>query len=58
MAGERHMTRKCHTCGLEWNVSRLEPGGKKYICPTCEWKQKIKQRQNAKEDKHNGTEHL
>ena len=50
------MTRKCHTCGLEWNVSRLEPGGKKYICPTCEWKQKIKQRQNAKESKNVKTE--
>lgn len=34
--------RKCHDCGLEWNVSKLEPGGKVYICPTCEWKGRIK----------------
>lgn len=38
------MMRRCHTCGLDWNVSKLEPGGKVYTCPTCEWKQKIKVR--------------
>ena len=29
------MTRKCHKCGKDWNVSRLDPGGKCYICPVC-----------------------
>lgn len=38
------MVRKCACCGLVWNVSRLEPGDKKYICPTCAWKQRIRER--------------
>ena len=36
------MTRKCHCCNLEWNVSRIEPGGKTYICPVCEFKRRKK----------------
>lgn len=44
----KHVYRICHECGREWNVSRLDPGEKKYICPTCVWKQKIKQREGSK----------
>lgn len=25
--------RLCRRCGLRWNVSRKEPGGKRYVCP-------------------------
>ena len=37
----RSVYRICHVCGREWNVSRLDPGGKKYVCPTCSLKEKI-----------------
>ena len=36
--------RTCKSCKKEWNVSRLEPGGKHYICPTCELKARLKER--------------
>lgn len=29
------MKRLCRECGLEWNVSVLEKGTKRYICPRC-----------------------
>lgn len=29
------MRRLCRECGLEWNVSVLEKGTKRYICPRC-----------------------
>lgn len=38
----KHLYRRCRTCGLDWNVSKIEPGGKAYTCPTCEWKDKLK----------------
>ena len=28
--------RICRGCGLEWNVSALDPGGKHYYCPRCD----------------------
>lgn len=27
------VSRVCHWCGLWWNVSRKEPGDKRYVCP-------------------------
>ena len=30
--------RICKGCKKDWNVSKIEPGGKQYICPTCEYK--------------------
>ena len=39
--------RKCRYCEQEWNVSRLDPGGKVYICPKCEWQRK-KREENKK----------
>ena len=40
--GINPLKRVCRKCGNEWNVSRLEPGEKNYICPTCEFKAKLK----------------
>ena len=34
--------RLCRKCGKSWNVSSVSPGGKKYICPWCAWKEKRK----------------
>lgn len=34
--------RRCRICGKEWNVSCLDPGGKVYVCPTCEYKERLK----------------
>lgn len=31
-----HIYRICSKCGVRWNVSRIEPGEKKYICPACQ----------------------
>lgn len=42
------MRRICKSCKLEWNVSRIEPGGKHYICPTCALREALK----AKAGKH------
>lgn len=38
--------RKCWKCKQEWNVSKIEPFGPydKYICPTCEKNQILKER--------------
>lgn len=36
--------RKCRKCGKEWNVSRIDPGEKTYICPTCEYKENLAKR--------------
>lgn len=38
--------RKCWKCKHEWNVSRIEPFDPydKYICPTCEKNQILKER--------------
>jgi len=35
--------RSCRRCGKDWNVSRLDPGPKVYICPICEWRERLKQ---------------
>ncbi len=32
----KRIYRICRYCRKEWNVSRLEPGEKVYICPVCE----------------------
>lgn len=37
----KRVYRICCKCQQEWNVSRLEPGEKKYVCPICAWKEKI-----------------
>ena len=34
--------RICRDCGQKWNVSRIEPGEKVYVCPLCEWKRRFK----------------
>lgn len=39
--------RICATCGDKWNVSRISPGPKKYVCPHCESKAK-----EGKRDRH------
>lgn len=38
------MRRICKSCKLDWNVSRIEPGGKQYICPICELRERLKAR--------------
>lgn len=35
--------RKCRRCGVEWNVSCIDPGGKVYVCPTCEYRERLKE---------------
>lgn len=40
--------RVCRRCGGEWNVSSKDPGEKNYICPTCEFKAKLKARSEAR----------
>lgn len=35
-----YVYRICRRCGGEYNISRQEPGGKKYLCPACEGKRK------------------
>lgn len=44
--------RLCAVCGNRWNVSSLEPGGKKYICPKCERQMKKNQRSENHEEQH------
>lgn len=34
--------RICRDCGQKWNVSRIEPGEKVYVCPPCERKRRFK----------------
>ena len=29
----RRVYRLCRRCGVRWNVSRKEPGDKRYLCP-------------------------
>jgi len=41
--------RRCRDCGRDWNVSRLDPGGKIYICPPCERVRKLKERRETNE---------
>lgn len=38
--GFKPVYRICRDCRKDWNVSRLDPGGKVYICPVCERKRK------------------
>lgn len=37
--------RVCRRCGKEWNVSRLDPGEKVYVCPICETRERLKARE-------------
>lgn len=37
-AGGAMKYRICRKCGLQWNVSAIDPGDKIYICPRCERK--------------------
>ena len=34
--------RICKSCKQDRNVSRIEPGGKHYICPTCALREALK----------------
>lgn len=34
--------RLCRRCGKEWNVSRIDPGDKVYICPICDYRDKLR----------------
>lgn len=34
--------RTCRRCGKVWNVSCIDPGPKVYICPVCEYREKLK----------------
>lgn len=41
--------RDCTTCDkTHWNVSRIDPGPDPYICPVCEYRQKLRDRQRRK----------
>lgn len=42
MTGKKAVFRRCRKCGADWNVSCIEPGGKIYICPWCDFKMKQK----------------
>lgn len=37
---KRVVYRTCRRCRRDWNVSRIEPGDKVYICPKCERRKK------------------
>ena len=39
--------RICRDCGKDWNVSRIEPGAKHYVCPTCEFKTRSRAKEKA-----------
>lgn len=41
--------RICRDCGREWNVSRIEPGDKIYICPPCDRVRRLKEREKNEE---------
>ena len=45
--------RTCRRCGKEWNVSRLEPGPKAYVCPICDYRERLRARQPAGEEVRN-----
>lgn len=36
--------RICRDCGQKWNVSRIDPGDKVYICPPCDKVRRLKER--------------
>lgn len=36
--GRGRLYRICRTCGEKWNVSRIYPGDKRYVCPWCEYR--------------------
>ena len=42
------LIRICRECKKEWNVSRVDPGEKHYVCPTCEFKVRLKARNGGK----------
>lgn len=37
----KRVYRICRRCGKEWNVSRLDPGEKVYICPVCDYRARL-----------------
>lgn len=39
--------RICRDCGKDWNVSKIDPGGKAYICPTCEFRNRAREKEKA-----------
>ncbi len=36
--------RICRRCGATWNVSALEPGEKRYVCPVCDLRARLARR--------------
>lgn len=40
--------RDCARCGKDWNVSRIDPGPDPYICPVCDYAQKLRDRQKRR----------
>ena len=36
--------RKCRRCGKKWNVSCIDPGPKVYICPVCDFADRLRNR--------------
>ncbi|MBQ6358939.1 MAG: hypothetical protein IJI97_08350 [Clostridia bacterium] len=45
--------RVCRRCGKDWNVSRLDPGPKAYVCPICEVRERLRARQPGGEEVQN-----
>jgi len=45
--------RVCRQCGKKWNVSRLDPGPKAYVCPICDVRQRLRARGEAPERREN-----
>lgn len=39
--------RICRECGKDWNVSKKDPGGKHYVCPTCELRNRVRAKEKA-----------
>lgn len=42
--------RVCRRCGKDWNVSRLDPGPKAYVCPICDFRERLRARQPGGEE--------
>lgn len=40
--------RDCARCRKDWNVSRIDPGPDPYICPVCEYADKLRNRQKRR----------
>lgn len=40
--------RDCDRCGKDWNVSRIDPGPAPYICPVCDYAQRLRDRQKRR----------